>query len=190
MPGSDRPQIGPARVGPAQFVWNVLSALGQTTRGDLGTGVMASTFRWHPAMVAQASATLGARYPGRHWLGLGSGEAHNQHIVSRHWPEAPERINRKFAAVANALVERPNGGMRFPKSDIRSPFEFEQMAKMVRVEDFEGRMVISDNPDVHRAHIQSYVDLGFHRIYLRNVGRYQLEFVEVFGREVLPKLRR
>ena len=36
---------------------------------------------WHPAMVAQASATLAAMYPGRHWLGLGSGEALNEHVV-------------------------------------------------------------------------------------------------------------
>ena len=41
--------------GQASFVWNVLSALGQTTTGDLGTGVTAPTFRMHPAMVAQAS---------------------------------------------------------------------------------------------------------------------------------------
>jgi coenzyme F420-dependent glucose-6-phosphate dehydrogenase len=60
--------------GQASFVWNVLSALGQTTTGDLGTGVTAPTFRWHPAMVAQASATLAAMNPGRHWLGLGSGD--------------------------------------------------------------------------------------------------------------------
>ena len=63
------------------------------------------------------------------------------------------------------------------------------MAKMVRVEDFECRMAISDDPDVHRAHIRSYVDLGSNRIYLHNVGRNQLEFLEIFGREVLPKLR-
>src|SRR5690606_12712510 len=55
--------------------------------------------RWHPAMVAQASATLAAMYPGRHWLGLGSGEALNEHVVGQYWPEAPERINRMFEAV-------------------------------------------------------------------------------------------
>ena len=37
----------------------------------------------------------------------------------------------------NALVEWPNGGMKFPKADIRSPFEFEQIAKLVRPEDFD-----------------------------------------------------
>ncbi|MCU1439714.1 MAG: family F420-dependent class oxidoreductase [Rhodoglobus sp.] len=283
--------------GQASFVWNVLSALGQTTTGDLGTGVTAPTFRWHPAMVAQASATLAAMYPGRHWLGLGSGEALNEHIVGQYWPEAPERINRMFEAVDvikklfvsglngrdtrhdgefyklestrlwtmpevapeilvatagpvtakragrtvdgliteaapvekvdallrrfdegakevgrttrttvlrihlswaptheeamhNALTEWPNGGMRFPKGDIRSPFELEQIARTVRAEDFEGRMLVSSDPDRHRAHIQQFVDLGFDRIYLHNAGRNQREWIEVFGRDVLPGLVR
>ena len=93
-------------------------------------------------------------------------------------------------ALTNAMVEWPNGGMKFPKADIRSPFEFEQMAKLVRTEDFEGRMVISSDPDEHRAYIQRFVDLGFDRVYLHNVGRNQAEWIEVFGREVLPKLHR
>ena len=85
--------------GQAAFVWNVLTALGERTTGDIGPGVTAPTFRWHPAMVAQASATLAAMYPGRHWLGLGSGEALNEHVVGGYWPETPERINRMFEAI-------------------------------------------------------------------------------------------
>ena len=85
--------------GQSPFVWNVLAALGERTKGDIGPGVTAPTFRWHPAMVAQASATLAAMYPGRHWLGLGSGEALNEHITGQYWPEAPERINRMFEAI-------------------------------------------------------------------------------------------
>ena len=85
--------------GQSSFVWSVLAALGERTTGDLGPGVTTPTFRWHPAMVAQASATLGALYPGRHWLGIGSGEALNEHVVGHYWPEAPERINRMFEAV-------------------------------------------------------------------------------------------
>src|SRR5690242_18873683 len=85
--------------GQAAFVWNVLTALGERTTGDIGPGVTAPTFRWPPAMVAQASATLAAMYPGRHWLGLGSGEALNEHITAQYWPEAPERINRMFEAI-------------------------------------------------------------------------------------------
>jgi coenzyme F420-dependent glucose-6-phosphate dehydrogenase len=283
--------------GQSSFVWNVLTAIGERTTGDMGPGVTAPTFRYHPAMVAQASATLAAMYPGRHWLGIGSGEAINEHVVGQYWPEPPERIGRMFEAIEiirklfasgvsgrevkhhgqyfklettrlwtrpaapppiyvatagpvtakragkmadglitvgappekiaslfarfaegsreagkapgrkvlqlhlswaptdeeamrNALHEWPNGGMRFPKGDIRSPFELEQMAKLVRPEDFEGRMVVSSDPDVHRAHIQRFADLGFDAIYLHNVGRNQREWIEVFGRDVLPKLSR
>jgi G6PDH family F420-dependent oxidoreductase len=287
------------RQGQSSFVWPVLAALGERTRGDFGPGVTSPSYRYHPAMVAQASATLGAMYPGRHWLGIGSGEALNDHVVGGYWPEAPERINRMFEAVdvinklftasragkdvkhsgtffklestrlwtmpevapevlvatagpvtakragrtvdglitvgaplekiaglfqkfddgarevgkdpsrmprvlqlhlswartdeeamQNALTEWPNGGMRFPKADIRSPFEFEQMAKMVRPDDFEGRMVVSSDPDVHRAHIQRFADLGFDAIYLHNVGRNQKDWIDVFSRDVLPRLTR
>jgi coenzyme F420-dependent glucose-6-phosphate dehydrogenase len=296
---SDHFQPWVPQQGESSFVWNVLTAVGERTAGDMGTGVTTPTFRWHPAMVAQASATLAAMYPGRHWLGLGSGEALNEHIVGQYWPEAPERINRLFEAIdiikklfsaslagkdtkysgqfyklestrlwtmpavppeilvatagpvtakragknadglitvaapiekisglftrfaegareagkdpsqmskvlqlhlswaptdaeamRNALVEWPNGGMRFPKSDIRSPYELEQIAKLVRPEDFAGRLVVSSDPEVHREYIQRYVDLGFDRIYLHNVGRNQREWIDVFSRDVLPKLRR
>jgi alkanesulfonate monooxygenase SsuD/methylene tetrahydromethanopterin reductase-like flavin-dependent oxidoreductase (luciferase family) len=93
-------------------------------------------------------------------------------------------------ALANAVTEWPNGGMKFPKADIRSPHDFAAMAALVRPEDFEGRMVISADPDEHRAYIQRFVDLGFDRVYLHNVGRNQREWIEVFGRDVLPKLNR
>ncbi len=86
------------------------------------------------------------------------------------------------------MTEWPNGGMKFPKQDIRSPLDLEQMAKLVRPEDFEGRMLISSDPEQHRAQIQKFLDLGFDQIYLHNVGRNQAEWIEVFGREVLPKL--
>ena len=91
-------------------------------------------------------------------------------------------------ALKNAMVEWPNGGMKFPKQDIKSPLDFEQMAKLVRPEDFEGRMLITSDLDAHRAEIQRYVDMGFDRIYLHNVGRNQAEWAKVFGEQVLPKL--
>jgi len=285
--------------GQASFVWNVLTAVGERTRGDMGPGVTCPSFRFHPAIVAQAAATLEAMYPGRSWLGLGSGEALNEHVIGGYWPEAGERSLRMFEAVelikklfdaslagkeikhegrffkmettrlwtmpekappilvatagpinakktgkfadgiitvgaplekigglfdkfaegareagkdpdtmakvlqlhlswaptdeealANAITEWPNGGMKFPKADIRSPHDFAAMAQLVRAEDFEGRMVISADPDEHRAYIQRFVDLGFDRVYLHNVGRNQREWIDVFAREVLPKLTR
>jgi coenzyme F420-dependent glucose-6-phosphate dehydrogenase len=51
-------------------------------------------------------------------------------------------------------------------------------------------MVISADPDVHRAHIQKFADLGFDRIYLHNVGRNQRDWIDVFARDVLPALVR
>jgi Coenzyme F420-dependent N5,N10-methylene tetrahydromethanopterin reductase and related flavin-dependent oxidoreductases len=67
--------------GQAAFVWNVLTAVGERTTGDLGPGVTCPSFRFHRAIVAQAATTLEAMYPGRHWLGLGSGEVLNEHVV-------------------------------------------------------------------------------------------------------------
>src|SRR5438046_1360900 len=90
-------------------------------------------------------------------------------------------------ALQNAIVEWPNGGMKFPKQDIRSPHDFAQMAKLVRAEDFQGRMLISSDPEAHRKEIQKFLDMGFDQVYLHNVGRNQDRWIEVFGRDVLPK---
>jgi len=279
--------------GQAAFVWSFMTAAAEHTKGDIGPGVTCPSFRQHPAIIAQAAATMAAMYPGRFWLGLGSGEALNEHIVGGYWPEPAERIARMFEAIEiirklftgtdvkhsgpfykmetmrlwtmpaepppiyvatagtitaertgrlcdgiitvgaaeskietifhhfsegarranrdpskmpkiiqihlswaetdeqalqNALIEWPNGGMKFPKQDIRSPHDFEQMAKLVRPEDFEGRMLISSDLEAHRREIQKYINLGFDRVYLHNVGRNQREWAEAFGREVLPGL--
>ncbi|MGL4172639.1 MAG: TIGR03557 family F420-dependent LLM class oxidoreductase [Actinomycetota bacterium] len=285
--------------GEASFVWSVLGAIGAQTKGDLGPGVTCPSFRFHPAIVAQAAATMEALYPGRSWLGLGTGEALNEHVIGGYWPEVGERSARLWEAVrlisqlfdaslagqdtrhegqyfrmettrlwtmparrppimvatagpinarkagqfadgiitvgaphdkivqllerftegaqragkdptampkvlqlhlswaqtdeeamANALSQWPNGGMRFNKADIRSPHDFASIAALVRPEDFNGRMVISADPDVHRDAIQKFLDLGFDRVYLHNVGRNQREWIEVFGRHVVPRLVR
>ncbi|HXO58343.1 MAG TPA: TIGR03557 family F420-dependent LLM class oxidoreductase [Candidatus Acidoferrum sp.] len=279
--------------GQAAHVWSFMTAAAEHTHGDVGPGVTCPSFRTHPAIIAQAAATMTAMYPGRFWLGLGSGEALNEHLVAGYWPEVAERISRMFEsieiirklftgkdvkhageyykmetmrlwtmpeqpppiyvatagpvtaektgrfcdgiitvgapeekigtvferfekgareagkdpsklhkilqlhlswaptdeeALRNALTEWPNGGMKFPKADIRSPFDFEQMAKIVRPEDFKGRMLISSDPDAHTREIQRFIDLGFDRVYLHNVGRNQVEWLEIFGKQVLPKL--
>ena len=78
--------------GQSAFVWSWLGALGATTNLRFGTGVTPPGFRYHPAIIAQAAATLEAMYPGRFWLGLGAGEALNEHVVGEYWPEAPTRL--------------------------------------------------------------------------------------------------
>lgn len=283
------------RQGQNGFVWSWMGALGEATRRlTFGPGVTCPSFRYHPAVVAQAAATLGAMYPGRFWLGLGSGEALNEHVVGGTWPEphirlkmmkeavdiirellsgsvikhrddgyftvervrlwtlpdepvpiliatagpvtarwagrycdgiitpgaSPEKLRMlldAFAkgaeaagkdvttmprylqvhlswadthdeALSNAIREWPNGGMAFPKQDIRSPSDFEAMARLVRPENFKDRMLISPDLDEHAERLRSFADLGFTEIHVHNVGRNQREFIAAFGREVLPQL--
>jgi G6PDH family F420-dependent oxidoreductase len=281
--------------GQAAFVWSWLGALGaQTSRVRFGTGVTAPGFRYHPAILAQAAATLEAMYPSRFYLGIGAGEALNEHVVGAYWPEPPVRLARleesveilrklftgkvvkhqgqhfqlesaklytmpqtpppiyiassgpvnseragriadgiitvgasddkirtlleRFAkgardagkdpaqlrriiqlhmsfaatreeAVAQAVREWPNGGMAFPKADIRNSEDFEAMARLVRPEHFEGRVFMSASLDEHRAHIQHFIDLGFDEVDVHNVGRNQDAFLEGYAGEVLPRLR-
>src|SRR5206468_9616110 len=71
-----------------------------TTRLRLGTAVTCPTFRIHPAIVAQAAATAAAMMPGRFFLGVGSGENLNEHILGDHWPPTPVRQQMLAEAVA------------------------------------------------------------------------------------------
>jgi len=280
--------------GNAAFAWSFMGALGLRTKLRFGTGVTCPGFRYHPAVIAHAAATLGAMYPGRFWLGLGAGEALNEHLIGGEWPEvgirssmlfeaievieklfsgkvvkhdgeyftlesaklytrpkeevpilvatagplnakrcgehahgmitvgAPdEKIKLLFAkfeegcreagkdpsaapkliqihvswattqqeAVDNAVREWPNGGMPFPKQDIRNPEDFASMAKMVRPEHFTNRVLISADLEEHAANITKYVEMGFDEIYVHNVGRNQPEFITAFGEQVFPKLK-
>jgi F420-dependent hydroxymycolic acid dehydrogenase len=80
--------------------WTVLAALGQRMpRIPLGTGVTCPTYRYHPAIVAQVFATLGILYPGRVFLGVGTGEAINEQTVSGEWGDYNERSDRLVEAV-------------------------------------------------------------------------------------------
>jgi coenzyme F420-dependent glucose-6-phosphate dehydrogenase len=280
--------------GNAAFAWTFMGALGQRTTLPIGLAVTAPGFRYHPAVIAHAAATMGAMYPGRFWLGLGAGEALNEHVIGGKWPEigvrsqmlfeaieiitklfsgevvrhrgehftlesaklytrpdkpvpiyvatagplnakrtglhadgmitvgaADEKIQMlwgKFAegalqsgrdphtmpkllqihvswaetqavAESNAIREWPNGGMPFPKQDVRHPEDFANMAVLVRPEHFTNRVQISADADEHPAHIQKFVDKGFDEVHLHNVGRNQAEFIAAFGEKVLPQLR-
>lgn len=282
--------------GQAAFVWNWMAALGATTQTlTFGPGVTCPSFRYHPAIVAQAAATQAAMTPGRFWLGLGSGEALNERVVGGVWPEPHIRLQMMQEAVSiikklfsgkvarhddgkyftmervrlwtlpptpapiyiatagpvtaewtgrecdgiitpgasldklrmllgkfeegarkagkdparmpkllqlhmswadtyeealqNALTEWPNGGMPFPKQDIRSPEDFAEIAKLVRPENYKNRMLISADLDEHRAYIQQFVDLGFDEIHVHNVGRNQEQFIKAFGEQVIPRLK-
>jgi coenzyme F420-dependent glucose-6-phosphate dehydrogenase len=80
------------RQGQSAFVWSVIGAVAQATKKlRLGTGVTCPTMRIHPAIIAQAAATSTAMMPGRFFLGVGSGENLNEHILGAHWPPADIR---------------------------------------------------------------------------------------------------
>lgn len=280
--------------GQSGFVWSWMGALGERTKQRFGTGVTPPGYRYHPAIIAQASATLEAMYPGRFWLGLGAGEALNEHITGEYWPEPPVRLERLMESIEviqklfsgkvtkysgkhiklesarlytlpetpppiyvatsgpimsertgrlcdgiitvgaadekiktlmgrfekgareagkdpatmprmiqlhvswaptqaeaeeNAVKEWPNGGMPFPKGDIRNPEDFEAMAKFVRIENFKNRVLTSADLQEHCAHIQHFIDLGFNEVYVHNVGLNQEAFIAAYGREVAPNLR-
>jgi G6PDH family F420-dependent oxidoreductase len=88
------------RQGNRPFVWAVLGAVSEATEEiAIGTGVTCPTARMHPAIVAQASATAAAMLPGRFFLGIGSGENLNEHIVGEGWPETAIRQERMVEAV-------------------------------------------------------------------------------------------
>jgi G6PDH family F420-dependent oxidoreductase len=280
--------------GHSAFVWSWMGALGATTGLRFGTGVTPPGYRYHPAVLAQAAATLEAMFPGRFFLGLGAGEALNEHITGEYWPEAPTRlvrlaesidiINQLFTgkivkyksehfnvesakiytlppspppiyvatsgpiqayrtgkttdglilvgaaddkirglierfekgareagkdpstmpkiiqfkvsyakteeeAVAQAMKEWPNGGMAFPKGDIRNPEDFEAMSRLVRPEHYKNRVLTSPNLDDHIKLAQHYINFGFDEIYIHSVGRNQEEFIDLYGKEVLPNLK-
>jgi len=73
--------------GNSPFAWAVIGAIANATSTlRIGTGVTCPTFRYHPAVVAQAAATAACLMPGRFFLGVGTGENLNEHIVGRGWP--------------------------------------------------------------------------------------------------------
>jgi coenzyme F420-dependent glucose-6-phosphate dehydrogenase len=88
------------RQGESPFVWAVIGAIAEATEGlRLGTGVTCPTIRTHPAVIAHASATAAALMPGRFFLGLGTGENLNEHVLGDAWPEGAVRLEMLAEAI-------------------------------------------------------------------------------------------
>src|SRR5438552_11171160 len=86
--------------GNSPFVWSVIGGIAQVTdRFRLGTGVTCPTIRIHPAIVAQAAATAAVMLPGRFFLGVGTGESLNEHVVGEHWPSGDVRLDMLEEAI-------------------------------------------------------------------------------------------
>lgn len=89
------------RQGESPFVWSVLGAIAHaTTRIRVGTAVTCPLIRVHPAIIAQAAATTAALMEGRFFLGLGTGENLNEHIVGQGWPSPDIRLHMLEEAIS------------------------------------------------------------------------------------------
>jgi len=97
--------------GESGHAWVWLGAAAQATRRiSVGTGVTAPVHRYHPAVVAQAFATLEQMFPGRAFLGIGSGESLNESPVGLDWPGTDEQLERMSEALQ--LIDRLFDGER------------------------------------------------------------------------------
>jgi G6PDH family F420-dependent oxidoreductase len=91
------------RQGQSPFVWSVIGAISQATqRLALGTGVTCPILRIHPAILAQAAATAAMMMPGRFFLGVGTGENLNEHILGTHWP--PLQVRQEMLEEAVGIL--------------------------------------------------------------------------------------
>ncbi len=91
-------------------------------------------------------------------------------------------------AMENALRDWPMAGLRFPRGDIRSPFDVAQLAAAVTADDIRSRIPVSADIGVHVSHIRSLLELGFDTVHVHNVGRNQEQWIERFARDVAPEL--
>jgi G6PDH family F420-dependent oxidoreductase len=85
--------------GQSPLVWSMLGALSQTTSLPITTAVTCPLVRIHPVIIAQAAATSQALLQGRFVLGVGTGEALNEHIIDSRWPPAEERLEMLEEAI-------------------------------------------------------------------------------------------
>ena len=283
---------------PSSLAW--LGALGgRTSRVVMGTSVLTPTFRYHPSIVAQVFGTLGAMFPGRVVLGIGTGESLNEvPATGQPWPEFKERFARLresvtlirklwreervsfegeyyktekatiydrpdqeipiYVAAAGAVVARYAGrtgdgfictsGKKWDlytetlmpsvaegigktaepkkhpydnmieikvsfdadkqraledtrhwaalaltpeeKMSVEDPVAMEKLADALPLERAASRWIVSNDPDEHVEKIGYYVGLGFNHLVFHAPGPDQARFLDLYGKDVLPRLRK
>ncbi|MFE3545147.1 glucose-6-phosphate dehydrogenase (coenzyme-F420) [Nocardia sp. NPDC059177] len=282
---------------PFSLAW--LAAAGERTeRIMLGTSVLTPTFRYNPAVIAQAFATFGCLYPGRVMLGVGTGEALNEIATGYkgEWPDFKERFARLresvqlmralwtgertdfdgeyYHTVGASIYDVPKGGIpvyiaaggpvvaryagragdgfictsgkgmdlyteklmpavaegaakaerdlaaidkmieikisydtdpelalqntRFwaplsltaeQKHDITDPIEMEAAADALPIEQVAKRWIVASDPDEAVAQIKPYLDAGLNHLVFHAPGHDQLRFLDLFQRDLAPRLR-
>ena len=271
------------RQGESPFVWSVIGAIAASTNCRVTTGVTCPTVRTHPAIIAQAAATSALLLRGNFVLGVGSGEALNEHILGDRWPEAPIRLEMleeaidimrnlwrgqfvshhgKHYTVENAKIYsapqaeipvyvsgfgpkatclaakvgdgyvntspsrdaihtyRDEGG-RGPaiaavkvcwgpdegaskklaydlwkttgapgelNQELPMPGHFEQAAELVTEDQVAGSIPCGPDPERHATAIGEYIDAGYDKVYVSQIGDDQAGFLQFFSKEIRPRL--
>ncbi len=273
------------REGQSPFVWSVLGGIArETSTLAVGTGVTCPTMRIHPAIVAQAAATTASMMPGRFFLGVGTGENLNEHILATRWPETEVRQEMlseaidvirllwqgglkshygrhfvvenariyslppepppvvvaaggpKSAKIAGRLgdglvVTEPSrelieafrraGGTGKPcyaemtvcfardeqsaartareiwpiaalpgvlQRELSLPSHFEQSAKLVTEEMIASGVPCGPDPEKHIRALRRFMEAGYDRICIHQIGPEQEPFMDFYAREVLPRV--
>jgi G6PDH family F420-dependent oxidoreductase len=271
--------------GQSPFVWSVIGALSEAVSLPVETAVTCPTVRIHPAVVAQAAATSAVMTGGRFRLGLGSGEALNEHILGTHWPPASVRLEMLeesiqimrrlftgeevthhgphytvenarlytvpdepvpidisgFGPKAAGLAARVGDGFITMGPDeemvtqyrkgggggklvsggtkvcwgqergeavrtahrlwpnqylpgemgqiLPTPRHFEQLGPLVPEEMVGENTVCGDDVDEHVRELRTFVEAGFDRVYVGQIGPDQRGFFDFYRTKVLPQLR-
>ena len=272
------------RQGQSGFAWSWLGAALASTGMTFGT-VNAPGQRYHPAIIAQAIATLCQMFEGRFWVALGTGQFINEQVTGSGWPSKRVRSERLLQCVGviramlagdtveqcvdvtvssarlytlpsvpphilgaaitpetaawaatwadglitvyqgegrmQAVLEsfRDAGGAGKPVflqaqhafaptyeqalegatrewahsvltsqvlTDLRYPEQIDDASALAKPEDVATRVRVSADPEQHLQWLQEYEALGFEAVYVHNVVRHQREFIDAFGRHVLP----
>src|ERR687893_343058 len=199
------------RQGESGFAWSWLGAAMGATALPFGV-VNAPGQRYHPAIVAQAAATLCEMFPGRLWIARWAGE----------WADGLATVNQPRAKLEEMIdAFRSNGGegkrlvlqvhlswapseeeaLRiahdqwrtnvFPPPtcwDLELPEEFDRLARDVTPEQVRDTVLVSADLARHTAWLEEFAALGFDEINLHHVGKDLSAFIDAFGEHVLPRL--
>jgi len=148
--------------GHSPFVWATLGGIANATEKiRVGTGVTCPLIRIHPAVIAQAAATVASMFEGRFFLGVGTGENLNEHILGDRWPLPDERLEMLEEAVEVMRLlwqggEQTHRGKRYTVDHARvytlpdEPVEIYVAAAQQKAAELAGKIgdgFISTSPD-------------------------------------------
>lgn len=185
--------------GHSGFVWSVLGAIAAATeRLPIGVGVTCPTFRIHPAVLAQATATTSLLLGDRFFWGVGSGEALNEHVLGDRWPrpevrlamleESLEIVRRLWARETVHRVWLNAGVPGQLAQDLPTWTHFELAAQLVAEEDVVASTPCGPDVGPVLESVRTYLDAGYDHLYFHQIGPDQEGFFGFWERELAPAL--